>query len=357
MREVRVAKDEDERQALWRGRKGAFGSISRLAPNYIVADGTVPRTKLPEALRRVNELGCRYDIRIASVFHAGDGNLHPLLLFDSRDPADREKVMAAGMDVLRICAELGGTVSGEHGIGVEKLEALPLVFTDDDLRAQGFVKDAFDPRGVANPGKALLRMDPAPRAPAPRTPHALRCRPVSDPTIIRGLNPREELYPADETQLAEALTRAGAEGLACYVGGGLTKQDWGAAPGRIDMLISTTGLRGCSDVDPDNLTLSAAPGTTVAEARAAATAVGRVLPLDPSLPGQGHHRRSDGHRGPRRPRRRIRGSAGPRAGRSGHPGRRYGGQVRWPDHEERHRLRHDQAAGGFVRALWACSPR
>jgi FAD/FMN-containing dehydrogenase len=160
VREVRVAKDEEERQALWRGRKGAFGSISRLAPNYIVADGTVPRTKLPEALRRVNELGCRYDIRIASVFHAGDGNLHPLLLFDSRDPADREKVMAAGMEVLRICAELGGTVSGEHGIGVEKLEALPLVFTDDDLRAQGFVKEAFDPKGVANPGKALLRIDP-----------------------------------------------------------------------------------------------------------------------------------------------------------------------------------------------------
>jgi glycolate oxidase len=155
--EVRVAKDEDERQALWRGRKGAFGSISRLAPNYMVADGTVPRTKLPEALRRVGEIGCRYDIRIASVFHAGDGNLHPLLLFDSRDPADREKVMAAGMEVLRVCAELGGTVSGEHGIGVEKLAALPLVFTDDDLRAQGLVKEAFDPKGLANPGKLLQR--------------------------------------------------------------------------------------------------------------------------------------------------------------------------------------------------------
>jgi glycolate oxidase len=108
-------------------------------------------------LRRVGEIGCRYDIRIASVFHAGDGNLHPLLLFDSRDPADREKVMAAGMEVLRVCAELGGTVSGEHGIGVEKLAALPLVFTDDDLRAQGLVKEAFDPKGLANPGKLLQR--------------------------------------------------------------------------------------------------------------------------------------------------------------------------------------------------------
>ncbi len=167
VREVRVAKDEDERQALWRGRKGAFGSISQLAPNYMVADGTVPRTKLPEALRRVAAIGCQYDIRIASVFHAGDGNLHPLLLFDSRDPADRAKVMAAGMEVLKVCAELGGTVSGEHGIGVEKLDALPLVFTDDDLRAQGFVKEAFDPRGLANPGKALRRTRRAVGAPSP----------------------------------------------------------------------------------------------------------------------------------------------------------------------------------------------
>jgi glycolate oxidase len=162
VREIRVAKDEEERAALWRGRKGAFGSISRLAPNYMVADGTVPRTKLPEALRRVAEVGCRYDIKIASVFHAGDGNLHPLLLFDSRNPADRQKVTEAGMEVLKICADLGGTVSGEHGIGVEKLEALPLVFSANDLRAQGLVKDAFDPQGLANPGK-LLRMPAAGR--------------------------------------------------------------------------------------------------------------------------------------------------------------------------------------------------
>jgi glycolate dehydrogenase FAD-linked subunit len=155
VREVRVARDENERAALWRGRKGAFGSISRLAPNYMVADGTVPRTKLPEALRRVAEIGCRYDLKIASVFHAGDGNLHPLLLFDSRNPADRQKVTAAGMEVLKICADLGGTVSGEHGIGVEKLAALPLVFTETDLKAQGLVKDAFDPKGMANPGKLL----------------------------------------------------------------------------------------------------------------------------------------------------------------------------------------------------------
>ena len=153
--DVRVAQDEAERAALWKGRKGAFGAVSRLAPNYLVADGTVPRTKLPEALRRVAEIGRRYDVQMASVFHAGDGNLHPLLLFDSRKEEDKKRVMAAGMAVLQVCADLGGTVSGEHGIGIEKLGAMRMVFDDNDLRAQGYVKEAFDPLGLCNPGKVL----------------------------------------------------------------------------------------------------------------------------------------------------------------------------------------------------------
>lgn len=155
VREVRVAATEEERAALWKGRKGAFGAVSRLAPSYIVADGTVPRTKLPETIRRVGEIAARYGLRAANVFHAGDGNLHPLLLFDSRDPGDRERVLAAGMDVLRLCAEMGGTVSGEHGIGLEKAEAMLLVFNESDMRVQEWVKEAFDPADLCNPGKVL----------------------------------------------------------------------------------------------------------------------------------------------------------------------------------------------------------
>jgi glycolate oxidase len=160
--DVRVAKDEDERAALWKGRKGAFGAISRLASNYLVADGTVPRTQLPEALRRVSEIGRRYDIPVASVFHAGDGNLHPLLLFDSRDEENRQRVMAAAMEMLQACADLGGTVSGEHGVGIEKLGAMHMVFNENDIRAQRYVKEAFDPQGLCNPGKVLPA--PTPRA-------------------------------------------------------------------------------------------------------------------------------------------------------------------------------------------------
>ena len=133
VREISIASTKEERDALWRGRKGAFGAVARLAPNYLVADGTVPRTKLPETLRRVMAIGERYGLRIANVFHAGDGNLHPLVLFDSRLPDDCERVMQAGSEILAVCAEMGGTISGEHGVGLEKAEALRLVFTDTDL--------------------------------------------------------------------------------------------------------------------------------------------------------------------------------------------------------------------------------
>lgn len=154
-REVRLARDEEERAALWRGRKGAFGAISRLAPNYLVADGTVPRTQLPLALSRVMEVGRRHGLQVANVFHAGDGNLHPLLLFDSRDPDQCRRVVAACMDILQLCADLGGTVSGEHGIGLEKIGAMSLVFMESELAAQRLVKEAFDPWNLANPGKVL----------------------------------------------------------------------------------------------------------------------------------------------------------------------------------------------------------
>jgi glycolate oxidase len=154
-RDIRVATDEAERAALWKGRKGAFGAVSRLSPNYLVSDGTVPRTRLPEALRRVAEIAQRHGLRVASVFHAGDGNLHPLLLFDSRNEEDKRRVKAAGMEILRVCVELGGTVSGEHGIGLEKLDAMRFVFGEDDLRAHRYVKQAFDPEGLCNPQKAI----------------------------------------------------------------------------------------------------------------------------------------------------------------------------------------------------------
>ena len=154
-REVRMASCEDERDALWKGRKGAVAAVARLAPSFLLIDGTVPRTKIPDALRRVYEIGDKYDLKIANVAHAGDGNLHPFVLFDSRVKADRERAMKAGMEILAACVALGGTITGEHGVGIEKVGAMSMLFTENDLRAQEWLKEVFDPADLCNPGKVL----------------------------------------------------------------------------------------------------------------------------------------------------------------------------------------------------------
>jgi glycolate oxidase len=158
-REVRVAKNDAERTALWAGRRGAFGAVARITPSYLVCDGTVPRTALPAVLRKVAEVSRKYDLMIPNVFHAGDGNLHPLILFDWRNADQKARVMKAGMEILEVCVQMGGTISGEHGVGIEKMDAMRLVLSEADIRAQGKVKRAFDPRDLSNPGK----MFPAPR--------------------------------------------------------------------------------------------------------------------------------------------------------------------------------------------------
>lgn len=152
-REIRVAKDEAERAALWKSRKRAFGAVGRLAPNYCTQDGVVPRTKLPDILRRIQEIGGRYQLRIGNVFHAGDGNIHPILLFDERNRDEVRRVLAAGREILEACVDLGGSVTGEHGVGVEKIEQMPLLFSPDDLMLMSQLRRVFDPDLRCNPGK------------------------------------------------------------------------------------------------------------------------------------------------------------------------------------------------------------
>lgn len=152
-REVRIAKDEQERQLLWRGRKEAFGAVGRISHEFYVQDGVVPRTRLPVVLDRVNAICSGYGLRVGNVFHAGDGNLHPLILFDSQVPGEVEKVRQAGMEILQVCAEAGGSITGEHGVGMEKSEAMPLIFSEDDLSIMLRVRETFNPRNLCNPGK------------------------------------------------------------------------------------------------------------------------------------------------------------------------------------------------------------
>jgi glycolate oxidase len=154
---VRSAADDAERALLWKGRKSAFGAIARIAPDYYLHDAVVPRTKLVDVLRRVYEIAAAHELIVMNVFHAGDGNLHPILVFDEREPGIWDRVYAAGTEILETCLAAGGVLTGEHGVGIEKREMMDKQFSADDLDAQARLREAFDPDGVCNPQKVLPR--------------------------------------------------------------------------------------------------------------------------------------------------------------------------------------------------------
>ncbi|MBZ5702256.1 MAG: FAD-binding protein [Acidobacteriia bacterium] len=154
-REVRVARDARESELLWKGRKNAFGAMGRLAPSNYVLDGVIPRSRLPQTLRHITALGRENGFRIGNIFHAGDGNLHPIILYDPRDAAEFERAVRTANEILRYCVELGGALTGEHGVGMEKNELMPLLFSEADLELMRRVRDAFNPAGRLNPGKVF----------------------------------------------------------------------------------------------------------------------------------------------------------------------------------------------------------
>jgi FAD/FMN-containing dehydrogenase len=154
-RTVRIAANEEERARLWQGRKKAFGAMGRIAPDLVVQDAVIPRTKLPDVLREIASIAARWQIQVCNVFHAGDGNLHPNIGYDSRDADESRRVGMAMRDIMQACIAAGGTITGEHGIGLDKLEYMPLIFSPESLAAQCALRDAFDPERRANPGKVV----------------------------------------------------------------------------------------------------------------------------------------------------------------------------------------------------------
>ena len=158
-RQVRRARTEEERALLWKGRKTAFGALGRVSPSYYTQDGVVPRSKIPATLRHIDEVAKKYGLVIGNIFHAGDGNLHPLILFDNRDPAQLGQVLAASRDILEYCISVGGSITGEHGVGSEKLDLMPALFTEQELDVMVSLRNAFNRENVLNPEK----MFPAPR--------------------------------------------------------------------------------------------------------------------------------------------------------------------------------------------------
>jgi len=155
---MRVSRDEDERLRFWSGRKAAFPAVGRISPDYYCMDGTIPRKRLGEVLTFIGEMEKKYGLRCPNVFHAGDGNLHPLILYDANIPGELEKTEEFGAEILKLCVEVGGVLTGEHGVGVEKRDLMPTMFSEIDLNQQQRVKCAFDAKGLLNPGKVFPQL-------------------------------------------------------------------------------------------------------------------------------------------------------------------------------------------------------
>jgi glycolate oxidase len=176
---IRVSNSEQERLLLWAGRKAAFPAVGRISPDYYCMDGTIPRSQLPVVLKRMSEMSMRYGLRVANVFHAGDGNLHPLIMYDANKPGELDAAEEFGADILRLCVEVGGVLTGEHGVGVEKRDLMPAMFSETDLDQQMRLKCAFDPQQLLNPGKVF--------------PQLRRCAELGAMHIHRGQMPRPDL--------------------------------------------------------------------------------------------------------------------------------------------------------------------
>jgi glycolate oxidase subunit GlcD len=264
--EFRRARDEAERQKLWEGRRGAYPAMARLAPNVLVEDGVVPRTRLPEAVRRIRAIAARDGLRMGLIAHAGDGNLHPNLIFDERDPAETARVKAAGQEMMRVCVDLGGSISGEHGIGADKREAMRWLFTPPTLRLFRRLKNALDPENLCNPDKLIPAASPEAETPASES--------------LRPLPAFGDLRPARREDVAE-IFRAAQRGKQRIVLYGTGTKSPPCPPGAL--AVHLAGLNRVVELDRANFTLTVEAGARLAELRRDLAAQGLHL----HLPGGG----------------------------------------------------------------------
>jgi glycolate oxidase subunit GlcD len=260
-REINEAKSDSERNRLWEGRRGAFGAVARLAPNYLVNDCSVSRTKLPEALAQVAEITKKYNIPHGNVFHAGDGNLHPLLLFDSRDDRQMEQVKKAGWEIMEACVQLGGTISGEHGIGIEKQDAMRMVFSQEDLDFQQGLKRAFDPQNILNPGKVIPKTE-AKSSPKTNVPNN-----GNNAAAVNSLIQKIESACKDKQALLP-------------IGRG-TRHDFGNFSSAQLMTVESDGIDEIVEYDPPNQVVTVGAGMTLKKLQTELEQHNQWLPLRP----------------------------------------------------------------------------
>jgi D-lactate dehydrogenase (cytochrome) len=266
--DVRRAKEAAERAQLWKGRKKAFGAMGRLAPDMVVQDATVPRSRLPAVLAAISDIARRHELHVANVFHAGDGNLHPNILFDRRDPDQVSRVEAASREIMSACVAAGGTITGEHGVGLDKRNYMSLVHGRDELRAMAGVRDVFDPRGLWNPGKVLPDLEPG----------------VVFESGGRGSGqnaPPERIRPVDEGVLAEWMSRATAERWRVAPDGSTARRG-------VDLRVDTSALDAVIEYEPADLTITVGAGMTIARLTDVTSAAGQWLPVDAPDLDPGH---------------------------------------------------------------------
>jgi len=304
-RSCRYARDESERKKLWAARKGAFGAIGRISPDSMIQDAVVPRSRLPQVLAAAYDIASRYQLRIANVFHAGDGNLHPLICFDSRFADEVRRVKDAGRELMEVCVAAGGTITGEHGVGLDKRELLPLVFSDADMNAMLSVRAAFDPLGLCNPGKIVPMLRGCGEAKAatesqkPKeefSPPLRLCdsfAPLREPYPTKSLaqivgdanisshNGTITVSPASAEEISEVLRLASSEHWSVAPVGGMM---WCSSTA--NLIVSTRRLNRIIEHEPADLIAIAEAGVTLTDFNARLAENGQWLPLDPPDDGR-----------------------------------------------------------------------
>jgi glycolate oxidase subunit GlcD len=272
-RDIHEARDDTERNRLWEGRRGAFGAVARLAPNYLVNDCTVPRTKLPEALARVARIAKKYQFEHGNVFHAGDGNLHPLMLFDSRNADQLKRVKKAGWEIMEACVELGGTISGEHGVGLEKIEAMRMLFSEPDFAAQRGLQRAFDPEKLLNPNKVIPVSDQKKDGAVARSERKM--------VGARTAN-------AAEAEIIAKIKRAASNGKGLLTTGFGTFGDYGNLCNRDCEPLSSLALNDIIEFDPHNQFIIAEAGVSFDTLQQRLFEKNQWLPIRPPFSIRGH---------------------------------------------------------------------
>jgi FAD/FMN-containing dehydrogenase len=278
--EVRLAKDEAERQRFWASRKNAFPAVGRISPDYYCMDGTIPRRELPGVLKGIAELSAESGLQAANVFHAGDGNMHPLILFDANEPGETERAEQIGARILELCVVVGGSITGEHGVGREKINQMCVQFNNEELRLSQALKAAFDPYGLLNPGKNI--------------PTLRRCAEFGSMHVHRGKLPvprtgallmmQSELHSNDDSKrLIDEVSHAFVRRATLRIRGGDSKSHLGRPDNGAE--IDTRFHRGVVSYAPTELVITTRAVTPLAELKAVLDAAGQMLPCEPPVYG------------------------------------------------------------------------